>query len=57
MSDKDRKEFIDILQKYKVKLSKNKKASKKFLVDAGITTEKGNLKMTYKNLCIPQEQA
>ncbi len=57
MSDKDRKEFIDILQKYKTKLSKNKKASQKFLTDAGITTSKGNLKKVYKDLCIPQEQA
>lgn len=57
MSDKDRQDFIEILQKYKVKLSKNKKASKKFLVDAGITTPKGNLKKAYKDLCIPQGQA
>jgi hypothetical protein len=56
MSEKDHKEFILILQQYKQKLSKSKKASRKFLVDTGIVTEKGNLREPYKHLCIPQEQ-
>lgn len=48
--------FLNVLNQYKEKLSKNKKAAKKFLVDAGIYSENGNLKRNYKHLCIPQEQ-
>ncbi len=56
MSEKERIEFIQAIKKYTVKLSKDKKAAKKFLVDSGIITPKGNLKKPYKNLCIQQEQ-
>jgi hypothetical protein len=56
MSEKDRKIFIQVLKKEKAKLAKSKTASKKFLLNAGITTEKGNLKQAYRHLCIPQDQ-
>lgn len=56
MSDKDRKEFIVILEQYKSRLSKDKEASRKFLVDVGIVTKNGNLREPYKHLCIPQDQ-
>ncbi len=55
MSDKERKEFSEAIKKYTSKLSNNKEASKKFLVDTGIITEKGNLREPYKQLCTPQE--
>jgi len=56
MSEKERQEFAQILEEYKQKLSKDKRASRQFLVDAGIFTEKGNLREPYKHLCIPQDQ-
>ncbi|HEX5154284.1 MAG TPA: hypothetical protein VFW07_22705 [Parafilimonas sp.] len=56
MSDKEREEFIKALKTQTEKLSKNKKASRKFLVDVGIITKKGNLRKPYKHLCIPQDQ-
>jgi len=56
MSDRERKEFIEALKAHTQKLSKDKKASKKFLVDAGIITDKGNLRKPYQHLCIPQDQ-
>ena len=56
MSEKERQEFVQILEEYKQKLSKDKKASRQFLVDAGIFTEKGNLRQPYKHLCIPQDR-
>jgi len=56
MSENEHKEFVEILKKYKEKLSHNKKASRDILVAAGIFTKKGNLKENYKHLCIPQEQ-
>ncbi len=57
MSDKERIEFIEAIKKQTQKLSKSKTASKKFLVDTGIITAKGNLRKPYKHLCIPQERA
>lgn len=57
MADKELNEFVEILEKYKTRVSKSKSASKKFLIDLGIVTDKGNLKKNYKHLCIPQEQA
>jgi len=56
MSEKELKEFSVAIKKYTEKLSKNKKASKAFLVKTGIITKKGNLRDPYKHLCIPQEQ-
>ncbi len=55
MSDKERKDFALAIKKYTQELSKDKDASKVFLVKAGIFTPKGNLREPYKHLCIPQE--
>ena len=57
MSDRERKEYLIELEKLGEKLAKDSVAAKKFLVDAGIITTKGNLRKPYKNLCIPQDQA
>jgi len=56
MSDKEVHDFLKILEDYRKKISKDKEASRKFLIELGIFTEKGNLRKQYKNLCIPQEQ-
>ena len=57
MSDKEREGFIKILDEKIKKFSKDPAAARKFLVDAGIYTPKGNLRKPYKNLCIPQDPA
>lgn len=57
MADKELKDFVGVLEQYKEKVSKSKSASRKFLVELGIVTDKGKLKKNYKHLCIPQEQA
>jgi len=57
MSDKERAEFIKILEEKRKKLSKDPVAARKFLVDAGIYTPKGNLRKPYRNICIPQDPA
>jgi hypothetical protein len=57
MTEKERKEFLSILEEYKTRLSKNEKKAKEFLVDVGVYTEKGNLSKNYKHLCIQQEVA
>lgn len=54
MSNKERRELLKILEKYKAK-NLTKTQSRKLLVDAGIFTKSGKLKKEYKNLCIPQE--
>ncbi len=48
MSDKERKEFSEAIKRYNSKLSKSREASKQFLVDTGIITEKGKLREPYK---------
>lgn len=55
MSDKERKQFSEAIKRYTSKLSRNKKASKQFLIDTGIITEKGNLREPYRQLCTLQE--
>ena len=57
MSGKEREEFLVILEKKRKKLAKDPVAAKKFLVDTGIITPKGNLRKPYRNLCIPQDPA
>jgi hypothetical protein len=47
MSDKERKDFIKLLILKKKKLAKDKKASRKFFIKAGIMTESGNLSKKY----------
>jgi len=56
MSEKELKQFSETIKKYAKKLSKDKKASKAFLIKTGIITEKGNLTNPYKHLCIQQGQ-
>ena len=55
MTDKEREEFIIILEQQRKKFSKDAAAARKFLVDAGIYTSKGNLRKPYRNLRMPQE--
>lgn len=57
MSDKERKEYLEGLGKLRKKLLNDPAAARKFLVDAGIYTAKGNLRKPYKNLCIPHDPA
>lgn len=56
MTEKERDDLLRIIEKYKKSLHGNKKASKDFLVELGIYTEKGNLKKNYKHLCIQPDQ-
>ena len=56
MSGKERKDLSKAMKEFAVKLSKDRSASKAFLVRTGIITAKGNLRKPYKNLCIPQGQ-
>jgi len=56
MTDKERKEFLEILDDKIRELSNSKEASQKFLVDLGIFTKKGNLTKKHKHICIPQDQ-
>lgn len=56
MSDKEIRELHQMLEAYKKKVTRSKATSKKFLVELGVITEKGNLKKNYRHLCIPQEQ-
>ena len=59
MSEKEKKEFRDLLRQVKEEFSHDKRASKQFLVDAGIITKEGKVTEQYEHLplCIPQEQA
>lgn len=57
MTDQERKDFIKTIESYKGKLSKSEEKAKKFLVDVGLYTEKGNLRKHYKHLCIQQDPA
>ena len=54
--DKETEDFIAALKLFQKKLKNNPEASKKFLVDAGIITEKVNFKKHYRGLCIPIEK-
>lgn len=56
LKEKETEQFISILIKYKEKVSRTEKTSKKFLVDLGVITEKGNLKKNYRNICILEGQ-
>ncbi len=57
MSEKERNEYLIGLKKLRKKLVENPAAARKFLVDAGIYTPKGNLRKPYRNLCIPRDPA
>jgi hypothetical protein len=47
MTEKDRKEFIKLLISQKKRFAKDKNASKKFFIKAGIMTKSGNLSKKY----------
>jgi hypothetical protein len=47
LKEKDEDPFITILKSYTLELTKSKAASKKFLVDIGVMTKKGNLTKNY----------
>lgn len=53
MKDNKTQELVNKLEQYRESLFENKKASKAFLVKAGILTQRGDLKANYKHLCIP----
>jgi hypothetical protein len=55
MCKEEHKELLEALQKKKLELSRSPKKSRKFLVELGIVTPKGNLKKNYRHLCIPTE--
>lgn len=48
MTKKEANERIKKIKAYTKELKKNKKASREFLIDAGIYTKNGNLKKVYK---------
>ncbi len=50
MSDKELKELLGLMEKMRKKLKGDKEASRKFLVDAGIFTKKGNLRKPYREM-------
>lgn len=56
LREKETEKFIAILRSYKTKVSKDEKTSRKFLMDLGVITGKGNLTKNYKNICIPEVQ-
>ncbi|MCB9233600.1 MAG: hypothetical protein H6581_18225 [Bacteroidia bacterium] len=56
MTEKELTEFVNALEQFKAKVTSSKAASRKFLVELGVVTEKGNPRKNYKHLCIPQEQ-
>lgn len=56
MTDAEREKFITTLKQYQRRFAKDKNASRKFFIKAGILTQKGKLTAPYKRLCTPQEQ-
>jgi len=50
MSQKEIKEFREILRKKLIEVSNSKEAAKEVLIRAGILTPKGNLKKEFKGL-------
>ena len=50
MSEKEKKEFRDLLRQVKEEFSNDKNASKQFLVDAGIITKEGKVTEQYEHL-------
>ncbi len=57
MTKKELEELLALMKAMRKKLEGDKKASQKFLVDAGIFTEKGNIKKPYRELCTQVEEA
>jgi len=56
MEDRKVQELLQELEQYRLELSGNAAASKKFLVDTGIINDQGQLEDNFKHLCTPQEQ-
>lgn len=56
MCKDEHRELIKALKDKKNLVSKSAQESKKFLVDLGVVTKKGNLRRNYRSLCIPIEQ-
>jgi len=54
LKDKDIENFISVLLKYKEKITKTPNSSKKFLIDLGVMTKKGNLTKHYREICTPE---
>jgi hypothetical protein len=54
--NKEAEQFLTAMQKYKTKVTKTEESSKRFLVELGVITKKGNPTKHYKNLCIPDMQ-
>ncbi len=50
LKEKEEDPFITILKAYQIEVTKSKAASKKFLVDIGVMTKKGNLTKNYRAL-------
>ncbi len=59
MSEKELKELMKKIKQEQEEIKNSKEAAKKFLVELGILTPKGNLKKKYKDygLCIQPSQA
>lgn len=45
-------EYIKSIKDYKEEITSSVESSKKFLIDLGLLTKKGNVKSRYKKLCI-----
>jgi hypothetical protein len=52
MTDQEREELLAYIRNFRENMTKE--SAMKFLVDAGIYTEKGELAKPYENLYIPQ---
>jgi len=48
MTKKELQELLDLMEAMRKKLKGDMKASRQFLVDAGIFTDKGNLRKPYR---------
>jgi hypothetical protein len=53
MNDLEREKMHKAFLSYKKKVTRSKKAARKFLIELGVYTEKGNLRKPYKNLKMP----
>jgi hypothetical protein len=56
MSTQERIEFLEAIEKHRIKVTKNKQAARKFLVKIGVFNKDGKLTPPYKHLCIPSAQ-
>jgi len=54
--NKEIDKFLIALEKYKAEVTKTEESSRKFLIELGVITKKGNRTKHYRNLCIPDMQ-